>query len=109
MSEYTSSLQGRSIKPLPPKIKIFFPFKASFIFFFAIYLYIKVLISYLKIIKNENFYNRSNYINLHDNDISESVSAPNIISVDSETTGLSLVETDYVYFKLLSQKMSVTL
>ena len=30
-------------------------------------------------------------INLHENDISESVSAPNIISVDSETTGLSLV------------------
>ena len=30
-------------------------------------------------------------INLHDNDISENVSAPNIISVDSETTGLSLV------------------
>ena len=48
-------------------------------------------------------------INLHENDISESVSAPNIISVDSETTGLSLVEIDYVYFKLLSQKMSVTL
>ena len=30
-------------------------------------------------------------INLHENDISENVSAPNIISVDSETTGLSLV------------------
>ena len=30
-------------------------------------------------------------INLHENDISEDISAPNIISVDSETTGLSLV------------------
>ena len=30
-------------------------------------------------------------INLHENDISESVTPPNIISVDSETTGLSLV------------------
>ena len=30
-------------------------------------------------------------INLHENDISESVSAPNLISVDSETTGLSLM------------------
>lgn len=30
-------------------------------------------------------------INLHENDISESISVPNIISVDSETTGLSLV------------------
>ena len=39
----------------------------------------------------KNFTIGQTTVNLHENDISESVSAPNIISVDSETTGLSLV------------------